>query len=106
MVHTLTRTVLRELLADTLRTNSGAAPGDMADAILDTLKTYSPKAFINERLDVESDNKLVEIAKAMVTTSAYNLDSWEIAAAYPRLSPAEVDAVNDLIGMSSVTVEI
>jgi hypothetical protein len=105
MVHTLQKSVLREILADTIRTNAGAAPGDLADQILETLKTYSPKAFIDERVDVEAGDKFVEIARAMITTAAFNIDEWEIKAAYPRLSDEEASNVNDLIGLAGVTVE-
>ncbi len=107
MVHsTLTRNVLRELLADTIRSTPGAAPGDLADQILETLHTYAPKAYVNERLDLEADDKLVEIAKSMIQTAAFDVEEWQIRHAFPRLSEQEAQAVNDLIGMASVTVEI
>lgn len=105
MTMTLTKNVLRELVADTLRDHRADAPGDCADALMATLKKYAPKSFTEERIDVESDgDKFQAIAEEMIKVAAFNIDEWEIHAAYPRLTDAEVTAVNDAIGVASVTV--
>jgi hypothetical protein len=105
VAHTLTKNVLRELIADTLREHWGQAPGDLADAVLNTLKTYAPKSFIDERRDVDAEEKYVEVAREMILAHAFDVAEWEIKAAYPRLSDMEVEAVDDLIGQARVTVE-
>lgn len=106
MSHTLEKLVLREILADTIRENRGAAPGDLADALLETLHTYAPKAYLDARVDVDGspDNKYADIAREMIKTHAYDVAEWEIRATYPRLTETEAAAVNDLIGLSHLEI--
>lgn len=105
MTTTLTKSVLRELLADTLREHRASAPGDCADALIATLHKYAPKSYMEERVDVETDgDKYQAIAEEMIKVAAFNIDEWEIRAAFPRLTDEEASAVNDAIGMASVVV--
>ncbi len=104
-MHTLTRTTLRELVADTIRDHRADAPGDCADRVMDVLKAYAPKSFTEERADVDSEgDKYQAIAEQMIRAQAFNIDTWEINAAYPRLTDEEVTAVDDAIGAASITV--
>jgi hypothetical protein len=105
-MHTLTRTTLRELVADVLRDHRGDAPGDQADALMDLIKTYAPKAFTEERLDVDTspDAKYNAIAEEMIRSAAFDIDTWQINAAYPRLTDEEVRLVDDAIGAASIVV--
>ncbi len=106
-MHTLTRTTLRELICDTIRDHRADAPGDCADAVMDVIKAYAPKSFVEERADVDggAESKYNGIAEQMIRAAAFDIDTWEINAAYPRLSDDEVKQVDDAIGMASITVQ-
>lgn len=105
MSHTLAKNTIREILADTLRDHRGDAPGDQADALLETLRTYAPRSFVDERLDLSGKtSRFEDIAKEMILAHSFDVAQYEIHAAYPRLSNAEVQVIDDLIGQATVTV--
>lgn len=104
-MHTLTRTVLRDLICDTVRSHRSEAPQDLTDHILATLKVYAPKAFIEDFRDVlTQDDKYATMASDLIKSKAFDVDRWEINAAYPLLTDADVSMVDDLIGAAQVTV--
>lgn len=104
-MHTLSRNVLRDLICDTVRTHRSEAPQDLTDQILATLKVYAPKAFVEEFRDVlTQDDKYATMASDLIKSHAYDVSSWEINAAYPLLTEADVRMVDDLIGQAVVSV--
>lgn len=106
MTMTLKRNVLRELIADALREHRADSPGECAEAIMNTLRTYAPKAFWDNHADVEGEgDKFQRLAEELIKSHAFDISTWEISAAYPKLSDAEVQAVDDCIGMAHIDVK-
>lgn len=103
-MHTLTRTVLRDLICDTVRGHRAEAPYDLTDQILATLKVYAPKSFIEEHHVLTEDDRYAKIATDLMKSHAYDVADWEIKAAHPLLSEDEIRMVDDLIGQSSITI--
>lgn len=101
---TLAKNVLRELIADTLREHRAESPGECADAIMDTLRRYAPKSYIEHSVDYTDEDRYTDIAREIMLASSGNVDKWEIQASYPRLTDEEVTLVDDLIGQAEVTV--
>lgn len=104
MTMTITKQALREIIADTLREHRADAPGDCADSIIEVLRSFAPKAFIDQRIDTDSDSKYTAVAEEMIRAAAFNIDQWEIKAFKPTWSDEEIQQVDDLIGQASVTV--
>lgn len=103
-MHTLTRNTLRDLLGDTIRLHRSEAPMDLADQILATLKVYAPKSFVEEHRELTEEDRYSKIAREMILSHSFDVGDWEIKAAYPNLSDAEVQVVDDLIGQAQVVV--
>ena len=103
-MHTLTRTTLKELLASEIRDHRAQSPGECADAILALLKTYAPKSFSEDTVDINADERYTQVAEEMVRAAAFNIDTWEIRAFKPNFSDEEIQAVDDLIGQASIIV--
>lgn len=103
---TITRTGLREVLCDEIRGHRGDAPYDLTDRIMAILKVHAPKAFVENHLDVDAtgNDRYEKLAEEMIRSHAFDVAQYEIHAAWPKLSDAEVQAIDDAIGMASIAV--
>lgn len=100
----LTRTSLREVVASAIRDHRGDAPGTIADEVMCVLAEFAPKSFVEGRLDLATEEKCAKLAEELIRTKAFDIEKWEINAAYPTLKQEDVDKIDDLIGMASITV--
>lgn len=101
---TITKSALREIVADVLREHRSSSPGECADQIMDTLHRMAPRAFVNE-IEFSADEKLRKIARELMLAASVNIDTWEIAAYNRSLTEDEVQEIDDLIGQASVKIE-
>jgi hypothetical protein len=101
---TITKNALREIIADVLREHRGSSPGECADQIMEALHRFSPKSFVDERVDYSSDDRYTMVAEEMIRAQAFNIDTWEIRAFKPNFTDEEVQLVDDAIGAASISV--